>query len=137
MRLPESEKMSKYGTLRDLQNSANQINEIINEASRFWELRREKQALTGGETRIDNQITELGIIAYKAGLKPVHLDAAAQALNYGGYFWLTRGDGGPVKPLDKYKAGRQAAAELKTMLHWDRVRDLYNNQINVNQILGH
>ena len=137
MRLPESEKMSKYGTFDDLGKAINQLSANAQENDRYWRLKREAQALTGRSTKAHNDLLELGIQAYAAGLKPVHLHVAAQALNYGGHFWLTRGDGGPVKPLDKYKAGRQAAAELKTMLHWDRVRDLYNNQINVNQILGH
>ena len=106
--------MTKHETLADL------LREDIQENDRYWRLKREAQALTGRDAKEYNNLLELGIQAYAAGLKPVHLHVAAQALNYGGHFWLTRGDGGPVKPLDKYKAGRQAAAELKTMLAKDK-----------------
>ena len=104
--------MTKHETLADL------LREDIQENDRYWRLKREAQALTGRDAKEYNNLLELGIQAYAAGLKPVHLHVAAQALNYGGHFQLGNADNKPK--VDKYEAGKQAARELKYMLAKDK-----------------
>ena len=124
--------MSKYETFDDLGKAINQLSDNAQENDRYWQLKREAQALTGRSTKAHNDLLELGIQAYAAGLKPVHLHVAAQALNYGGYFQLGNADNKP-KPVDKYEAGKQAARELKFMLakdkadQWDWLVDHVSN----------
>ncbi len=95
---------------------------IDDETKRYQENRRKIVSLTGNSRRAENDLIELGIQAYAAGLKPVHLHVAAQALNYGGHFWLGNADNKPK--VDKFEAGKQAARELKFMLAKEKADQL-------------